>query len=326
MPWVNKTISTKQFDNFLALEKLISQNRPSLKYQVSMIRIFVFFFIGLMMSNSSTMSAEVAVKKTFDGSQAVKRFHGQVVIVTGASRGIGRGIANLFAKEGAKLVLVGRDVEQLETVKRAIETMGEQAIWVKADVSNQEDMDRMVQQALQKYGKLDVLCHNAGIYPHARLENMTLQEWKNVIDVNLTGTFLAVKACIPVMKAQDFGRIVITSSISGPETALPGYSHYTASKGGVAGFIRTAAVELAKYKININAVEPGNIMTEGLESTGPDHISNMVRAIPLGRLGTPEDVAFAVMFLASDEASYITGQNLIIDGGQTLPESHFSEY
>src|SRR5476651_452025 len=155
---------------------------------------------------------------------------------------------------------------------------------------------------------------------------MSLEQWKKVIDVNLTGTFLAVKACIPAMKAQGGGKIVITSSISGPQTALPGYSHYTASKGGVAGFIRTAAVELAKYKININAVEPGNIITEGFNELGDDHINNMVRAVPLGRLGTPEDVAHAMLFLASKEASYITGQSLIVDGGQTLPESHFSEY
>lgn len=277
-----------------------------------------------MMSNPSTMSAEVVAPKTFDRSQAVKRFHGEVVIVTGASRGIGRGIANLFAKEGAKLVLVGRNAEQLEAVKKSIETMGEQAIWVKADVSNQADMNRMVQQALQKYGKVDVLCHNAGIYPHARLENMTLEEWQKVIDVNLTGTFLAVKACIPTMKSQGAGKIVVISSISGPQTALPGYSHYTASKGGVAGFVKTAAVELAKYKININAVEPGNILTEGLAES--EHTNSMLPAIPLGRLGTPEDIAFAVLFLASHESDYITGQSLIVDGGQTLPESHYSEY
>lgn len=276
------------------------------------------------MSNPSTISAEGVVQKAIEGSQAVKKFHGQVVIVTGASRGIGRGIANLFAKEGAKLVLVGRDAEQLEAVKKAIETMGEQAIWVKGDVSNPEDMGRMVQQALQKYGKVDVLCHNAGIYPHARLENMTLEEWQKVIDVNLTGTFLAVKACIPTMKNQGAGKIVVISSISGPQTALPGYSHYTASKGGVAGFVKTAAVELAKYKININAVEPGNILTEGL--AGSDHTKNMLPAIPLGRLGTPEDIAFAVLFLASHESDYITGQSLIVDGGQTLPENHYSEY
>ena len=278
------------------------------------------------MSNPSTTSAEVVAPKTFDGQRAVKRFHEQVVIVTGASKGIGRGIANLFAKEGAKLVLVGRDTEQLETVKKTIEAKDEQAIWVQADVSNPEDMNRMVQQALQKYGKINVLCHSAGIYQHARLENMTLEEWQKVIDVNLTGTFLAVKACIPTMKNQGAGKIVVISSISGPQTALPGYSHYTASKGGVAGFVKTVAVELAKYKININAVEPGNILTEGLAATGSEHTNSMLPAIPLGRLGTPEDIAFSVLFLASHESDYITGQSLIVDGGQILPESHYSEY
>lgn len=275
------------------------------------------------MSYSPTTTAEI---KTVNESRSTKRFRGQIVIVTGASRGIGRGIATLFAEEGAKLVLVGRDTEQLESVKKTIESMNEKAIWIQADVSNPDDMEKMIEQTLQEFGKVDVLCHNAGIYPHARLENMSLEEWKNVIDVNLTGTFLAVKACIPAMKAQGFGKIVVTSSISGPVTALPGYSHYTASKGGVAGFIRTAAVELAKYKININAVEPGNIITESFTAMGPEHVSNMIKAVPLGRLGTPEDVAYAVMFLASHEASYITGQSLIIDGGQTLPETHFAEY
>lgn len=255
-----------------------------------------------------------------------KRFEDQVVIVTGASKGIGRGIAMCFAHEKAKLVLIGRDEAQLTAVKTSIESMGEKAFYLKADVSEPLDMQKMIEQTLAEYGKIDVLCHNAGIYPHVRLENMTLKQWQYVIDTNLTGTFLAVQACIPTMKAQGYGKIVVTSSISGPQTALPGYSHYTASKGGVAGFIRTAAVELAKYKININAVEPGNILTEGLDATGEEHIQNMIRAIPLGRLGTPEDIAYAIMFLASKEADYITGQSIIIDGGQTLPESHYSEY
>lgn len=255
-----------------------------------------------------------------------QRFQDQVVIVTGASRGIGKGIAQLFANEGAKLVLVGRDEAALVHVTENLSKEGALAISVLGDVSKPEDVERIIQETLNHYGRIDVLCHNAGIYPHARLENMTLEQWQKVIDVNLTGTFLAVKACIPAMKAQGGGKIVITSSISGPQTALPGYSHYTASKGGVAGFIRTAAVELAKDKININAVEPGNIITEGFNELGQEHINNMVRAVPLGRLGTPEDVAHAMLFLASKEASYITGQSLIVDGGQTLPESHFSEY
>lgn len=275
---------------------------------------------------SSMSLAEGKDTSPFPHTCSSQKFKEHVVIVTGASRGIGRGIANLFAIEGAKVVLVGRDEAQLKEVECSIRNQGRTATYIKGDVSNPQDMERMVTETINHYGSVDVLCHNAGIYPQARLEDMTLQDWQSVINTNLTGTFLAVKACIPVMKTQGHGKIVITSSISGPQTALPGYSHYTASKGGIAGFVKTAAVELAKYKININAVEPGNIMTEGLGATGPDHINNMLRAIPLGRLGTPEDVAHAILFLASNEASFITGQSLIIDGGQTLPESHFSSY
>jgi len=284
-------------------------------YILLMKKIFQLI-LGVLMLSSSLVAQE----------KLSQRFQDQVVIVTGASRGIGKGIAQLFANEGAKLVLVGRDEAALAHVTENLSKEGALAISVLGDVSKPEDVERIIQETLNHYGRIDVLCHNAGIYPHARLENMTLEQWQKVIDVNLTGTFLAVKACIPAMKAQGGGKIVITSSISGPQTALPGYSHYTASKGGVAGFIRTAAVELAKYKININAVEPGNIITEGFNELGQDHINNMVRAVPLGRLGTPEDVAHAMLFLASKEASYITGQSLIVDGGQTLPESHFSEY
>lgn len=253
----------------------------------------------------------------------MKRFENQVVIVTGATRGIGKGIAHRFAQEGASLALVGRDEELLQ---KAAKEFGVKAISIHADVRKEHDMENMVKKTLDHFGKIDILCHNAGIYPHARLENMTLKEWKQVIDTNLTGTFLAVKACIPIMKSQKKGRIVINSSISGPKTGLPGFAHYTASKAGITGFIRTAAIELAKYQITINAVEPGNILTETLLALGPKHVENMLQPIPLGRLGSVEDVAGAIAFLASDDASFITGQSLIIDGGQTLPESHFEEY
>lgn len=261
--------------------------------------------------------------------EQLQRFSDKVVIVTGASRGIGKGICARFAEEGAKLAIVAREQASLNKLKDELNQAagGEKEILcISGDVSNPKDMERMIRDTLACYGKIDVLCHNAGIFPQARLENMSLEEWQKVIDVNLTGTFLAVRAAIPHMKSQGHGKIVITSSISGPQTALPGFSHYTASKAGIAGFIRTAAVELAKYKINVNAVEPGNIMTEGLDDLGEEHIANMVRAVPLGRLGTPKDIANAILFLASDEASYITGQSIIVDGGQTLPESHFSDY
>lgn len=254
------------------------------------------------------------------------RFENKVVIVTGASRGIGKGIAQTFAKEGARLVLVGRDELLLHQVAADITAAGGHALSIIADVSSKQDMDQVAQDTVERYGRIDVLCHNAGIYPFARVENMSLEEWQKVIDVNLTGTFLAVKACIPYMKAEKSGKIVVTSSISGPTTAFPGFSHYAASKAGVNGFIRTVAVELAKYNINANVVEPGTIMNESVEALGEAHVANMVRAVPLGRLGTSEDVAAAILFLASEDASYITGQSIIIDGGQTLPESSFMEF
>lgn len=255
-----------------------------------------------------------------------KRFTSQVVIVTGASKGIGYGIAQAFAQEGAKLVLVSRSLSDLRKVQDDLGLDESRVLCVQGDVSNQNDMEAMVKGAVDHFGKVDVLCHNAGIYPQVRLETMTLDQWQHVIDVNLTGTFLSVKACLPAMIAQKHGKIVIISSISGPQTALPGFSHYTASKGGVAGFVRTAAVELAKYSINVNAVEPGNIIAESFNALGDEHVGNMLKAIPLGRLGTPEDVAQAALFLASKQADYITGQSIIVDGGQTLPETHFAEY
>jgi 3-oxoacyl-[acyl-carrier protein] reductase len=146
------------------------------------------------------------------------RFQDQVVIVTGASRGIGKSIAELFAKEGAKLVLVARDENVLSQVAESLAKNGTEAIAIRADVSHSEDVARIIQETLVRYGRIDILCHNAGIYPHARLENMTIEQWQKVIDVNLTSTFLTIKACIPAMKAQGGGKIVVTSSISGPQT------------------------------------------------------------------------------------------------------------
>ena len=132
---------------------------------------------------------------------------------------------------------------------------------------------------------------------------------------------MAVKACLPELKKADGGRILLTSSITGPITGYPGWAHYGVTKAGMLGFMRTAAIEFAKYNITINAVMPGNIRTEGLDDVGDDYLRLMEKSIPMGRLGDPEDVAYAMLFLASHEAKYITGQTLIVDGGQTLPES-----
>ncbi|MBS0184829.1 MAG: SDR family oxidoreductase [Proteobacteria bacterium] len=254
------------------------------------------------------------------------RLHGKVAIITGASKGIGRGISKVFASEGAKVVLVSRTEADLKKVTNDIKSAGGEASYVVADVSKAQDMENMAAEVLQKHGRIDILIHNAGIYSFVRFEDMDLDQWNNIIETNLTSSFHVAKACLPAMKKQKNGRIIFTSSISGPRVGLPGASHYTASKGGMNGFMHTLAIELAKYNITVNAVEPGNIMSEGFDMLGDEHKKRILAAIPMGRLGVPEDIAYADVFLASDEAQYITGQSIIVDGGQVLPESHHMEY
>ena len=154
------------------------------------------------------------------------------------------------------------------------------------------------------------------------LPDIAVEEWDAVLGVNLRGCFLAIQACARPMRAQRYGRIVLTSSITGPRVSSPGHGHYSASKAGINGLIRAAAIELAPDGITVNGVEPGNILTEGMQAErSPEYIGAMARSVPLGRLGTPQDVAHAVLFLASDEAAYITGTTIVIDGGQILPEA-----
>jgi 3-oxoacyl-[acyl-carrier protein] reductase len=246
---------------------------------------------------------------------------GRSVIVTGASKGIGKGIANVFARKGARVLIAARDLSQAEAAAAEIRASGGIATAVAADVSIVEDNVRMAQTAIERYGGIDILCCNAGIFPAAPLFDLSAADWDQVMDVNLKGTFLSVHACLPGLKARGKGRIVVTSSITGPITGNPGWSHYAASKAGQLGFIRTAAIELAPLNITVNAVLPGNILTEGLKDLGPEYISRMTSAIPARRLGSVEDVAYAALFLASDEAGYITGQTIVVDGGQVLPES-----
>ena len=179
----------------------------------------------------------------------------------------------------------------------------------------------MAEAVVGAFGGLDVLCANAGIFPDAPLQTMTPDQLDEVLDVNVKGTVYSVQACLDALIASGRGRIVLTSSITGPITGFPGWSHYGASKAAQLGFMRTAAIELAPHKITVNAVLPGNILTEGLADLGDDYLAGMARAIPAGALGTPEDIGYAAAFLASDEAGYITGQSIAVDGGQVLPES-----
>lgn len=179
----------------------------------------------------------------------------------------------------------------------------------------------MVEFAIERYGQIDILAANAGIFPSAPLAEMTVEQFDTVMTTNVRSAFLCTQAVLPYMKARQFGRIILTSSITGPVTGFPGWSHYGASKAAQLGFMRTAALEVARDGITINAVMPGNIRTEGLDDMGPEYQAQMAATIPTGVLGEVEDIANAALFFATREAGFITGQGLIIDGGQTLPES-----
>jgi len=246
---------------------------------------------------------------------------GKSALVTGASKGIGKGIARVFARHGAKVLVVARHIDAAEATAAEIIAAGGTASAFAADIRDLDTMEAAAAAAVERHGSLDILCANAGIFPQARIEAMTPDQWDEVIDTNLKGTFISVKACIPALKESGAGRIVITSSITGPVTGYPGWTHYGASKAGQLGFLHTACIELARYGITVNAVLPGNIATEGLDGLGADYLKTMAASIPLKRLGSVEDIGYAALFLASKEAGYITGQTIIVDGGQILPES-----
>jgi 3-oxoacyl-[acyl-carrier protein] reductase len=246
---------------------------------------------------------------------------GRAVIVTGASKGIGRGMARRFGAVGCRVLVVSRNAAQAESVAAEIRGAGGQAYAFGADVTQPKEMQSMAEAAVAAFGGIDILCANAGIFPAAPLATMTEADFDRVMDTNLKGTFFAVSACLPALKTHRHGRIIITSSITGPVTGYSGWSHYGASKAGQLGFMRTAALELAPFGITVNAVLPGNIATEGLADMGADYTRSMTASIPLQRLGSVDDIANAALFFATEEAAFITGQSLVIDGGQILPES-----
>ena len=241
---------------------------------------------------------------------------GRAVVVTGGTRGIGKGIAAVFAQAGARVLVTGRD---RATAEAAVAEIGADG-YVLTDAARKADCQRLAEVACERLGGIDVLCANAGIFPAARLAEMTEDDLDVVLGTNLKGAILTVQACLPLLKASGRGRVILTSSITGPITGYPGWTHYGASKAGQLGFMRTAAIELAADKITVNAVLPGNIMTESLAELGAEHLARMTAAIPLRRLGTVEEMGHAALFLATEEAAYITGQTLVVDGGQTLPE------
>jgi 3-oxoacyl-[acyl-carrier protein] reductase len=247
---------------------------------------------------------------------------GRSVVVTGATRGIGLGIARVFAAAGARVLVTGRDEAAAQAAVAELTARGaDAAAYVLGDVSSAQACAAMAEAAVSLHGGIDVLCANAGIFPDVKLKDMTEAEMDRVYGTNVKGTMLAVQACLPALAASGRGRVVLTSSITGPITGYPGWSHYGASKAAQLGFMRTAAIELAPLGITVNAVLPGNVATEGLADLGPEYVASMEASIPLGRLGAVEEIGHAALFFASDEASYVTGQALAVDGGQVLPES-----
>lgn len=248
------------------------------------------------------------------------RMKDKVTVITGAAKGIGRGIAGVFAAAGATLWIADIDDDTGRQTAADLGANGGQVRFVHVDVTDQASCQTAVRMVEEASGPVDILCSNAGVFPQARVAEMTEADWDQIFAINVKGMFFMVKAVLPRMRERRYGRIVLTSSVTGPITGYPGWAHYGATKAAMLGFMRSAAIEVAQEGVTINAVMPGNILTEGMDGMGQEYIDNLAASIPMKKLGRPQDIGYAMLFLASDEASYITGQTIIVDGGQLLPE------
>ncbi len=247
------------------------------------------------------------------------RLDGKVAIISGGARGMGASEAKLFAREGARVILGDVLDDEGKKVEAEIQESGGDALYVHLDVTREADWRATVELATSRYGKLNVLVNNAGISGSGKIEDTTLEEWQRVMDVNAKGVFLGTKAAIPVMRAAGGGSIVNISSQLGIVAVETSSAQYIASKGAVRLFTKATAVQYAKDGIRANSVHPGPIATPMSERSrsDPEHNEFMVSRIPLGRWAEPEEVAYGVLYLASDEASFVTGSELVIDGGWT---------
>jgi len=242
---------------------------------------------------------------------------GKTAVVTGSARGIGREIALHLAKAGANLVIsdVNEDagLQVIEEIKR----LGQKAIWVKADVSKSEESEKLIQTALSTYDRIDILVNNAGITRDNLMMRMSEAEWQSVINVNLTGTYNCIRAATKSFMKQKSGRIINIASVVG-QMGNPGQANYAASKAGVIGLTKAVAKEFAARNINVNAVAPGFIQTAMTDNLPDKARETLISFIPLGRLGQPEDVAKAVLFLSTEASAYMTGQVINVDGGMVM--------
>jgi 3-oxoacyl-[acyl-carrier protein] reductase len=248
---------------------------------------------------------------------------GRVALVTGAARGIGLGIASVLAEAGAGVMLANRGLDAATAAAAALRQQGRAAAASGFD-ADEAGCHRAVAATVAAFGALDIVVHNAGGCPWSSIEALSTEVLDYTLQLNLKCCFWLTQAALPHLRARGGGRILITSSVTGPRTAMAGATHYAAAKAGVNGFIRCAALELARDRITVNGVEPGFIAKERGRMSQPSTRARIERYIPLGSMGAPEDIAHAMLYLASDAARWVTGQTLVVDGGATLPETGYA--
>jgi NAD(P)-dependent dehydrogenase (short-subunit alcohol dehydrogenase family) len=252
----------------------------------------------------------------------------RVAIITGGAKGIGRGIALKFASEGCAVVVNARHIEAAREVAREIKALGRKSIAIKADVSRADEVNAMVARAVEEFGKIDILVNNAGgtgLAKDSAIEDTSEKDWDRIVDINLKGQFLCCRAVVPYMKKARYGKIVNLSSMGAIQPPAP-IVHYHAAKGGVLSLTKNLAFELAPFNITVNSILPGPIKSEFFnemlkamtKKEGEAFLAMLVRKVPLGRMGTPEDVAGVALFLASGLSSYVTGEAICVGGGLPL--------
>jgi len=253
------------------------------------------------------------------------RLDGRVALITGAASGIGAATAELFARAGSDVGLTWypKDPHDPSPVVQAVRDHGREAVAIECDVGRREDVDRAVSATVDAFGRLDIVVANAAIarlVPSAELDD---DRWNQLLNVDLTGVFRCFRAALPHMIETGWGRLLATSSIAGAVMGWPEHVHYTSAKGGIVGLVRGLALEVARQGITVNAVAPGVIETpqssDAINSLGPEGLKAFAERVPVGRNGRPEDIAAVFLFLASEEAAYLTGQTILVDGGVSLP-------
>lgn len=250
----------------------------------------------------------------------MKGLERRVAVVTGAASGVGAGIATVLAREGASVAVADIDTAGADLLASKLSGEGLDVAPFEVDLVDGASVEAMVAAVQGHWGTIDILSANAGVYPNAALEEIDDAFVDRIMDLNFKGALHSIQACMPAMREQGYGRVVLTSSITGTHVGAERYSVYGASKAAILGLMRSLALEVVRDGITVNAILPGNVRTPIVEALDQEYMEWTLRSIPMGRLAEPEELGWAVRFLASEEASYITGQTLVLDGGQLLPE------